>query len=57
MTLMGTKLKYVNGTKLINRKTISKHLNKNTIYAGYIWSSLNKIPTSLEYQIISILDL
>ena len=57
MTLIGTKLTYVNGTKLINRKTISKHLNKNTIYGGYIWTTFNTIPINVEYRIINVLDL
>lgn len=52
-TLFGNNLKYLNGTRQVNRKTIPKHINSNKTYAGYKWTStLNSIDNIDDYEIV-----
>ena len=53
-TIMDQKLKYVDGIKKINRKTISKYLDSENEYGGYIWKRSTDISefNNLKYEII-----
>lgn len=56
MTMIGNHLKQKNSTKLLNRKTISKKINTNNKYGGYLFITSNEIIYE-DYNSVDVLTL
>lgn len=56
MTEMASHIRNVKTKKLVNRKTIAKHVDKNTEYAGYQWIMSNS-PSYENYTAIDVVSL